>query len=207
MSRKSITSRIQDRKFVVLVEYPIIGIMLFAVWWFFGWTYLVIGIAVFAFLFFLAWHGSKPAKSRLNIAQGDWRKYMETLLHRGYDKGLMMVEAPDGKRSMQFIKCITENDVFLQFQFPRTRWSAEYFTPLQEILNQRNYHSRIWSVSPEDKLGPEIDQVILVFLAQDLEHAIALAKLVLLEVFKLDASDEAIIWYRNVSIINKKIGF
>lgn len=123
---------------VFLVQYPLIVIALFAVWWFFGWFYLIIGVVLVAALMLLiAVIDRKAAKVLVTIAQGNWRKHMETLLYRGYDRGFMVVEAPDAKRSMQltnrimiieapaterymeFTKLITEKGVTLQFQFPR----------------------------------------------------------------------------------------
>jgi len=55
---------------------------------------------------FLNWWGKQPAKHRVNIAEGDFRNYVEALLYRGYDLGFMIVEAPDRKRFIQFTKYI-----------------------------------------------------------------------------------------------------
>src|SRR5215813_7045997 len=88
--------------YVFLVQYPLIVIALFAVWWFFGWFYLIIGIVlVTALMLLIVVADRKPAKNLVNIAQGNWRMHMEALLYRGYDRGFMVVEAPDAKRSMQ----------------------------------------------------------------------------------------------------------
>jgi hypothetical protein len=61
----------------LLVQYPLIVIALFAVWWFFGWFYLIIGIVlVTALMLFIVVTGRKAAKNLVNVAQGDWRMYM-----------------------------------------------------------------------------------------------------------------------------------
>ena len=62
-------------------------------------TLLIIGIAVLIALgVFLKWWGKQPAKHRVNIAEGDFRNYVEALLYRGYDRGFMILEAPDRER-------------------------------------------------------------------------------------------------------------
>jgi hypothetical protein len=213
--------------FVVLVQYPLIALALFAVWWFFGWFYLTIGILLVAALFiFLMVMDRKAAKNPVNVGQGNWREYLETLLYRGYDRAIMMVEAPDQKRSeqfanriaiiespareryMQFTKHITEKGATFQLQFARAPWSAECYQSLQELLKQREYHFEIWPVRPEDKFGPGIDEFIVVYLQQDLELAIRLTKLILLEVFKLEPSDTALVWFLNISPNkHEKVGF
>ena len=97
MSRKKVQSPFHQRTiFGLLVQYTVILIALFAVWWFFGWFYLIIGIVlVAALMLFLIVTDRKAAKNPVNIAQGNWRMHVETLLYRGYDSGFMMVEAPD----------------------------------------------------------------------------------------------------------------
>ena len=191
---------------MLLVEYPLTGIILFGLWWFFGWKYLVVGIAVFALLFFIDWKNSGRTKKRVNIAQGDFHKYLETLFYRGYDHGAMIVEAPDEKRYMQFTKHILDQGVFLQFQFPRAAWSTPYYEPLKDLLNRGNYYYQVHQVRPEEFMDHP-DEFIVVALEQKLEAAVALAKLVLLEIFKLDPSDDVLIWYGGLSTFNKKVGF
>jgi hypothetical protein len=156
--------------FVVLVQYPLIALALFAVWWFFGWFYLTIGILLVAALF--------------------------------------IIESPAKERYMQFTKHITEKGVTFQLQFARAPWSAELYQPLQELLKQREYHFEIWPVRPEDKFDPGIDQFIVVYLQQNLELAVRLTKLILLEVFKLEPSDTALVWFLNISPNkNERVGF
>jgi len=65
-------------------------------------VYLLVGTAILIIcLLLLRWRGRQPVKHRVNIAQGDFRKYLEVLLKRGYDRGFMMVEAPDRNRFIQ----------------------------------------------------------------------------------------------------------
>ena len=174
-------------------------------------TFLILGIAVLiAFGFFLNWWGKQPAKYRLNIAEGDFRNYIEALLYRGYDRGFMIVEAPDGKRFIQFRKYIKKkNQVGLQFDFPRAPWSAEYVQPLKDSLSQHKFNYEIQHVTPVPKLKPEdqVSEFIVVDLSQDLDAAVELTKLVLLEIFKLNPSNNVTVWYCNISIHVEKIGF
>ena len=219
----SVTNLFQRRTtFVLLVHYPLTAIALFAVWWFFGWLYLIIGIVFVALMFLLS---TVPAKNVVNIAQGNWRRYIETLLFHGYDRAIMMVEAPSGKRPwhfgpltvlyeapakthfMQFTKHITESGVILQLQFARAPWSARYYQQLQDLLKQREYYFDLWPVRPEDKFAPEIDEFIVVYLGQDVPRAVMLIKLILLDIFNLNPSDNASVWFGSIGSFRKKIGF
>lgn len=177
-------------------------------------------------LLFTAVTNRRPAKNIVNIAHGNWRRYMEALLYQGYDQAFMMVEARPAKRPMQFgnliftyespakthymqfTKYITEEGVTLQLQFARAPWSLEYYNQLQVLLKQREYYFDLWPVRPEDKFGPEIDEFIVVYLGQDVERSVALAKLILLEIFKRKPNDTVLVWYGNLHPNkNKKIGF
>jgi|SRR5215213_1238919 len=228
MSLRMLKNLFQRRTPVVLlVQYPLIAIALFAVWWLFGRFYLAIGIVFVALVLLVTVvTNRKPAKNVVNIAQGNWRRYIETLLYQGYDRAFMMVEARGPKRPlqfgnltftyeapatthfMQFTKCITENGVTLQLQFARAPWSLEYYDQLQELLKQREYYYDLWPVRPGDKFSPEIDQFIVVSLGQDVEHSAVLTKLILVEIFKLKPSDTVLVWYGNINPNkNRKIGF
>jgi hypothetical protein len=227
MSLKTGEKPFHRRTLGLLAQYTVILMALFGVWWFFGRFYLVIGIVlVSALTVFIVVIERKAAKNPVNIEQGNWRKHLETLLYRGYDRAAMMVEAPDAKRLMQFAnslfiveapaterymqftKCITDTGVTIQLQFPRAPWSLQYYDEVQELLKQGEYYYKIWPVRPEDKFAPEIDQFIVVYLERDLQQAIILTKLILLEIFKLKPSDTALVWFGNVSADkNKKIGF
>ena len=170
---------------------------------------LVISVLT-ALWFFFCWWGRQPAKHRLNIEQGDFGNFIEALLYRGYDRGFMIVEAPDRKRFIQFTKYVKKRkQAGLQFDFPCAPWSMEYFEPLKEILSQRKFEYVIQPVKPLPKLRPEdqVSEFIVVDLHQDLDAAVELTKIVLLEIFKLNPSDDVIVWYRHLSLYLEKIGF
>ena len=174
-------------------------------------TLLIIGIAVLIALgVFLNWWGKQPAKHRVNIAEGDFRNYVEALLYRGYDRGFMIVEAPDRKRFVQFTKYIgKKKQVGIQFDFPRAPWSAEYVEPLKDLLSKRNFEYEIQQVTPVPELRPQdqVSEFIVVDLKQDLEAAVELTRLVLLEIFRLNPRNNVTVWYCNISIHVEKIGF
>lgn len=174
-------------------------------------TYLIVGVTVFiAVLIFLNWWGKRPLKYRLNVAQGDYRKYLEVLLYRGYDLGFMIIEAQDRERFIQFSKYIgREKNVGLQCDFPRAPWSERYYDSLKDLLKQRNYECEIQSVEPVPSLRVEdqVDEFLMIDLNQDLDASVALVRLVLLEIFKLDPSDTVTLWFDNVSVRDEKIGF
>ena len=174
-------------------------------------TLYIVGIAVLIALWLLlGWWGKQPAKHRLNVEQGDFRRYIEALLYRGYQRGFMIIEARDRKRFIQFTKYIKKKkQVGLQFDFPRAPWSAEYFESLTELLNQRKFEYELQQVnpSPQHKLEDQVSEFIVVDLKQDLDAAVELTRLVLLEIFKLSPVDTVTLWYRHISLYDEKIGF
>ena len=174
-------------------------------------TFYIVGIAVLIALWLLfQWWGKQPARHRLNVGQGDFRSYIEALLHRGYERGFMIIEARDRKRFIQFTKYIKQKkQVGLQFDFPRAPWSVEYFEPLTELLNQRKFEYELQQVnpSPDRRSEDQVSEFIVVDLKQDLDAAVELTKLVLLEIFKLSPVDTVTLWYRDVSLYDEKIGF
>lgn len=174
-------------------------------------TFLIVGITVLtAFLILFTWWGKRPAEHRLNVAQGDYRRYLETLLYRGYDRGFLIIEAQDRERFIQFSKYIGgKNKAGLQFDFPRAPWSTEYYDSLEDLVKNGNYEYEIQSIdlSPEQKLEGHVDEFLMVDLSQNLEAAVELARIVLLEIFKLDPTDTVTLSFDNISVSDEKIGF
>ncbi|HET8670697.1 MAG TPA: hypothetical protein VFM05_08755 [Candidatus Saccharimonadales bacterium] len=174
-------------------------------------TYLIIGLTTLIVLMILFWWwGKRPARHRINLAQGNFRRYMEALLSRGYDRGFMIIEAPDRRRFIQFSKYIkNETGAGLQFDFPLVPWSEEYFEPLKAVLDQRSYKCQIEHVNPSPKheVKNQVREFLVIDLEQDLEKASELSKLVFLEVFKLKPSDMVTLWFVNISINDERIGF
>lgn len=173
-------------------------------------TYLIIGLIVVALLILFSWWGKRPVRYRINLAQGDFHRYLEVLLYRGYDRGFMIMEAPDRRRFIQFSKYIkNEKNVGLQFDFPRAPWSEEYFGSLKAVLDQRDYEYQIQHVnpSPKHRLENQVSEFLVVDLGQYLDKASELSKLVFLEVFKLNPSDTVALWFVHISVHDEKIGF
>lgn len=174
-------------------------------------TYLIVGLVVaIALVILFRWWAKRPLRHRLNVAQGDYRRYLEALLNRGYDRGFMVIQAPDRKRFIQFSKYMKDAQVpGLQFDFPQAAWSQEYSERLKALLDQRNYKYEIQTVepSPKDKSANAVSEFVVIDLQQDLKAAAELSKLVFLEVFKLNSSDTVALWFVNVSPWDEKIGF
>jgi hypothetical protein len=174
-------------------------------------TCLIVGLTIpIALVVWLWWWAKQPARHRINVAQGNFRLYLEALLYRGYDGGYMIIEAPDRRRFIQFSKYIKNERVAgLQFDFPRAPWSEEYFGPLKALLDRRNYTNEIEKVdpAPKQRLKNQVVEFLVIDLDQDLDKASELSKLVFLEVFRLNPSDTVTLWFVDVSIHDEKIGF
>lgn len=171
--------------------------------------YLLIGSAILiTCVLVIRWWGKQPAKHRVNVEQGDFRKYLDVLLRRGYDRGFVIIEAPDRKRFIQFSKYFKhKKQMGLQFDFPNAPWSTQYFEALKNLLNQRDYDYDIQPInpSPKHKLQNQVSEFIVVDLMQDLDSASELCKLVLRDVFNLEASETATIWFIGVSLHDETV--
>ena len=102
-----------------------------------------------------------------------------------------------------------KKQVGIQFDFPRAPWSAEYVEPLKDLLSQLEFEYEIQQVAPVPELRPQdqVSEFIVVDLKQDLEAAVELTRLVLLEIFRLNPRNNVTVWYCNISIHVEKIGF
>jgi hypothetical protein len=169
---------------------------------------LTAGVVLFICMLILSWWGKQPAKHRINVGEGNFRKYLEVLLKRGYDRGFMIMEAPDRQRFIQFSKYFKDGEHFgLQFDFPNAPWSTEYFEALKSLLQQRDYDYDIQQIDlrPHTRPQKQVSEFIVVDLNQDLDRASDLCKSVLDDIFKLNATDTMTIWFMNVSIFDETV--
>jgi hypothetical protein len=169
---------------------------------------LTAGVGLIICVLILRWWGKQPAKHRINVGDGDFRKYLKVLLKRGCDRGFMIIEAPDPQRFIQFSKYFKDGGRFgLQFDFPNAPWSTEYFEGLKSLLQQRDYDYDIQQIDPRLHTKPQkqVSEFIVVDLNQDLDRASDLCKSVLDDIFKLNATDTMTIWFMNVSIFDETV--
>src|SRR5262245_58462306 len=137
--------------------------------------YFVIAIAlIISFLFAARWLLRRPVRYRRKV-NDDLTKFFKALLFRGYDKGILIIEAPNKKRFIQFRKyIIKKGNLGLEFGFPLAPWSEKYYEHLNKLLYDREieYETR----STGDDI---VTSFIIVDLKQDLDRAMELAKMVL----------------------------
>jgi hypothetical protein len=141
---------------------------------------ILVLLVVYAVRWFLQWHPRYRRK-----ADDDLSKFFKELLDLDYlEKGFMVIEAPNKKRFIQFHSYTKGKKRGLQFDFPLAPWSEPYYEILEKKLYDRgiDYETQ--------KTGEEtVVSFITVDLKRDLARAMELAKLVLLEVFKLQPGD------------------
>ena len=207
----------QSRGFGFLLKNIVLLGLLLVVWWVFGRVCLITVAIVLVTLRVLGVVFIKnPTKTLVNIGQANWYSLLEALLHRGADRASLMIEvidadrltklkdrvsiieAPSKTNFLQFKKYDTTKGSTLQLHFPRAPWSQAYYVQVQELLKQRgaSYVIRPWRLKIMNRY--KIDETIAVYLEQDLEQAVSLAKIILFEVFKLTPRDNALFWFHRV---------
>jgi hypothetical protein len=171
--------------------------------------YLLISVVILLLTVYLLWqYGKRPARHKVH-AQGDFTKFLEALLYRGYDKGFLIIEAPTKERFLQFRKYIkSKGHVGLQFDFPLAPWSTKYYERLKKLLDERGYE---YEIDPTDTLDAPGSNLVTEFLfldlKQNLESANELTRLCLLEVFKLKPEETVTLYFVGGSPLEEKIGF
>jgi hypothetical protein len=165
--------------------------------------YIVTGILIVLLLLYAAWKFLLGPVRYGRIVQDDLSKFFKTLLDRGYDRGFLVIETPDKKRFLQFRKyIISRGEVGIQFDFPLAPWSEGYYAALNKILYDRQiaYEAKTTGEDP-------VAAFITVDLSRDIKKANELAKIVLLEVFMLRASDRIKLYFNNINPRDQKVGF
>jgi len=100
-------------------------------------------VAVVATLTFLWRYGKRPYRYR-DVHVRDLRRFLTTLLNRGYQGGLLFLEVRarrGGRRFLQFAKYIgRDGEAGLEFSFPLAPWSRPYYDLLRARLETEAIH-------------------------------------------------------------------
>jgi len=151
----------------------------------------------------LLWKRAKKPFTHKNISQEALIKFLEILLFRGYDTGRLFITIPKDKRFLQFSKYIDEgSSVGLRFDFPLAEWSRNYYEPLRTALVKAGFE-----FNTERTGNDKMPEFTVIDLKQDLKSALALAQLVLQEIYELNRNDRVELYFENVSPKEEKIGF
>ena len=147
-------------------------------------------------------YGKRPYRHKRTVAD-DLSKLFKVLLYRGYDGGLMFIEAPDRKRFLQFRKYIkSRSNVGVEFSFPFAPWSGEYYEKVKESLERRGIDFSVVRTNEQ-----VVTEFLLIDLKQDVEKGIEVARLILREVFGLRPDEIISLYFVNVSPREERIGF
>jgi hypothetical protein len=166
-------------------------------------TWLVVVAAVAAGALVILWHyGKRPYRYR-SVHTRDLQRFFSTLLNRGYQGGLLILETGRNKgdsRFLQFSKYIREEGpAGLEFGFPLAPWSRPWYDVLRRKLEADGVRFELQSTGRQDTT-----QFLVVDFASDLTMAQRVAELAVGVVFgEGDPSFEA--HYENVSPLDVTI--
>ena len=151
----------------------------------------------------LVWKRAKKPYIHKNISQPALSKFLEVLLFRGYDAGRLFITIPNEKKFLQFSKYIdTNSSAGLRFNFPLADWSRSYYEPLKRALANAGFELDIKPTGDD-----RIPEFTVVDLKHNLQSALALALLVLKDIYGLNENDLVELYFENVSPKDEKIGF
>ena len=170
--------------------------------------YFVIGLAIL--IGFLVWFGlglAKPLKHKIALSDVDFHKILSVFLDRGYNGGLLIIEAREGELFIQFLKYIDDDSVGIRSDFPLAPWSKNYFDRLKQALDHRSTKYTVWDVPESDSLNNPVTRFLEIDLGQDLDAASELARLTLVDVFNLNPNEILTYSFDGVSPKDEKIGF
>lgn len=169
---------------------------------------LVIGLAIL--IAFLVWFGlrrSKPLKHKIALSDVAFHKILSVLFYRGYEGGLLIIQARGGQPFIQFLKYIDDAGVGIRSDFPLAPWSKGYFDRLRQSLDQRSTKYSIYDVPESESLNNPVTKFIEIDFGQDLDAASELARLTLVDVFNLNPDEILTYYFEGVSPKDEKIGF
>ncbi len=147
-------------------------------------TYLIILIPIILIALYGAlWFLRRPPRYRRRVGD-DLTKFFKALRDEDYENGFLVIEAPNKKRFIQFARYTGKKKAGIQFDFPLAPWSEKYYEKLKAILYDQGIDYETQTTGQDTVVS-----FITVDLKQDLAKAMELARLVLLEVFKLNPDD------------------
>ncbi len=166
------------------------------------WLIALIGAVVGVGLF-LWWYGQRPYRYK-NIQRNKLARFLETLLHRGYQGGLLILETKRSgpeRKFLQFSKYIGQDGrAGLEFGFPLAVWSRPYYDVLRKELEAEGIRFQLHDTGRQDTL-----QFLVVDIGPDVALAQRVADLAVHTVFgSTHSSFQA--FYQNVSPRAERIG-
>lgn len=166
-------------------------------------TWVLVGALAGLALILIRHWGMKPVKHK-NVSLRQLEKYLQVLLRRGYDGGLMFIQPPSGSREewfLQFRKYLYGESAGLQFGFPQAPWSERYYSRLKEVLAGAGvpYHIQ--------KAGEfEVKEFAIADISRDLDQGVQIVRLVLEDVFGRDPDGVVEVYFRAISPKDEQIG-
>ena len=166
--------------------------------------WLIVGVALTGVGLLWLWrYGQRPYRYK-NVQSRDLGRFFDTLLKRGHQGGLLILEANERTgehRFLQFAKYMRpDGRAGLEFGFPLAPWSRPYYELLRRKLDAGGVRSELQDTGRQDTV-----QFLVVNLGRDLATAQRVAEIAVEAVFgRPDSAFQAS--YENVSPRDEQIG-
>jgi len=144
--------------------------------------------------------GRKPHIHK-GVSQMEIPRYLETLLHRGYDQGFVIIRDPQSDKFIQFAKYIDDvGRVGLRFDFPLAPWSSRYYQKLKDAFMERDILFEVVHTGESP-----VEEFVAVDVGDRLPLARNIVRLVLQEVFEVASGVRFNISFERVSPKNELV--
>jgi hypothetical protein len=159
----------------------------------------VLAVAGILGLYLLHRYASRPYTWKVPVS--DLRSSLETLLRRGYDGSFVLIKEPGTERFVQFAKYIrARGDFGLELGFPRTTWSGEYYSKLENLLVHEGTVFRRRPVATDPTT-----EFLEVDCGKDTELAFRIAYTILTTIFQIPLSTRLRVRFSNLSLTDELI--
>lgn len=164
----------------------------------------IVSAAMLVIVFGALWVWMRKPLVHKGLAPRDLRPYLETLLKRGHDRGLLFIRPGSSKeeeRFLQFAKYLENGIAGLQFAFPDATWSAHLYGDVRDEVESLGLEATELSTG-----DPRTRKFLIVDLGQDLEAAQRLVEAVLARAFHVHLDGSVSATFENVSPHDVAIG-
>ena len=144
------------------------------------------------------WHWGKKPMTHKNVSILNITPYFDSLYSYGYDSSFVFINLIKDERFLQFKKYVgPKGDSGLLLAFPLAEWSKEYYKKVQEVFDINDVCYAIEKVARDG-----VNEFIVVDVGPDIKVANKVAnkvaKLILIDAFKMDEKGTVNVEYGNV---------
>jgi len=167
--------------------------MSMSTWWIIA---IVLGVLLAGVLLLVSGLRRRQAPRVRTIRQDEVGAYLELLLRRGYDAGVVALTLPDDERFVSVTKYYrSTEDTGLELDFPRAAWSERYYPGVRALLDRERHPGEVVKTP-----GGPVEEYLRVDCGRDVALATMLVLAILREVFGIPEGQAIVAELQQVAI-------